>query len=72
MKLVDDAKECWKWVSMWCMTLAGTIQGAWMYIPEDMKASIPTGVIQGLTIVLLVVGMAGRVIKQKRNGCDHE
>jgi hypothetical protein len=68
MKLVDDAKECWKWISMWCMTLAGSIQGAWMYIPEDMKASIPVGIVQGLTVALIFLGMIGRVIDQKKRG----
>lgn len=71
MKLVDDARDCWKWLSMWCMTLAGTIQGAWAYIPDDMKTSIPPGIIQGLTVGLLVLGMAGRVIKQKNPGGDN-
>jgi hypothetical protein len=70
MGLVEDVKECWKWVSMWCMTLAGTVQGAWAYLPEDMKASIPTGVIQGITVALLVLGMAGRVIKQPKRRND--
>lgn len=71
MKLVEDARHCWKWLSMWCMTLAGTIQGAWAYIPDDMKTSIPPGIIQGLTVGLLVLGMAGRVIKQKKPGGDN-
>lgn len=53
---------------MWCMTLAGSIQGAWMYIPEDMKASIPVGIVQGLTVALIFLGMIGRVIDQKKRG----
>jgi hypothetical protein len=71
MKLVDDARECWKWISMWCMTLAGAIQGSWMFIPDDMKASIPAGVVQAGTVALLALGMAGRLLKQTGKDSDN-
>jgi len=64
MKLVDDIEHCWKWISMWCMTLAGAIQGAWVFIPDDLKASMPHNLVQGATIALLVLGVAGRVVDQ--------
>jgi hypothetical protein len=64
MKLVEDAKQCWRWVSMWCMTLAGALQGAWMFIPDDMKASMPHNLVQGATVALLVLGVAGRLVDQ--------
>jgi hypothetical protein len=65
MKLVDDAKQAWRWFSVQAMVLAGAIQGAWVFIPEDMKASIPPTVVQWVTIVLLVFGVAGRIVDQK-------
>ena len=65
MKLVDDAKQAWRWVSMWCMTIAGAIQLAWLGIPEDLKASIPPDVVQGVTLALLAFGVAGRLVKQE-------
>jgi hypothetical protein len=65
MKLVDDAKQAWKWFSIQAMTLAGAIQGAWLLIPDDMKTSIPQGIIQWITLLLLILGVAGRVVDQK-------
>lgn len=64
MKLVDDAKQCWRWISMWCMTLAGAVQGAWVFIPDDLKSSMPHSVVQVVTVGLLVLGVAGRLIDQ--------
>lgn len=64
LELVDDAKQAWRWVSMWCMTGAGAIQASWLFIPEDMKASIPPNIVQGVTLALLALGVAGRLIQQ--------
>lgn len=64
MTLVDDAKQAWRWVSMWCMTIAGAIQASWLFIPADMKASIPPDVVQGVTLALLAFGVAGRLVRQ--------
>lgn len=65
MKLVDNAKSCWKWISMWCMTIAGAVQGAWVFVPDDMRTSLPPYIVQVATIVLLVLGVAGRLVDQK-------
>lgn len=62
--LVENARSAWRWFSVQAMVLAGAIQGAWMFIPDDMKASIPPGIVQGVTIVLLVLGVAGRLVDQ--------
>lgn len=64
MKLVDDFKSAYRWFSVQAMVIAGAIQGAWLMIPEDMKASIPTNIVQTVTLVLLVLGVAGRLVKQ--------
>ena len=65
LEFVDDAKQAWRWVSMWCMTIAGAIQASWLFIPEDMKASIPPNIVQGVTLALLVFGVVGRLVKQE-------
>lgn len=63
-KLVDDWKQAWKWISMNCMVVAASIQGAWVYIPEDLRQQVPNGVISSVTIALLALGIAGRLVKQ--------
>lgn len=62
--LVEDWRKAWTWFSVHAMMLAAAIQGAWLQIPDDMKASIPPQLVQYVTIALLVFGVAGRLIKQ--------
>lgn len=63
-KLVDDWKQSWKWFSTQAMALGVAIQGAWMMIPEDMKTSLPQNAICYATMILLVLGVIGRLVKQ--------
>ncbi|NMM21859.1 MAG: hypothetical protein HHJ15_18220 [Rhodoferax sp.] len=64
MKLVDDFKQAWRWLSVQSMVLAGAVQGAWLYLPDDMKASIPPNIVQAVTLALLALGVAGRLVDQ--------
>lgn len=64
LKLVEDWRDARKWISTKCMALAGAVQAAWLYIPADMKASVPPSLVGAVTIGLLALGVAGRVIQQ--------
>ena len=64
MKIVDDAKRWWRWFSMQAMVAAAAIQGAWVFIPDSMRDSFPKNWIQGFTVALLVLGIAGRLVNQ--------
>lgn len=66
MKLVPEARKAWRWFSVQAMAWALAIQGAWATVPEDMKASVPAGLVHWLTIGLLALGIAGRLVKQGR------
>ena len=66
MKLIANWKKAWRMLSIQAMTLAGAVQGAWMFIPDDMRTSIPSNVVQGLTIALLALGVAGRLVDQPK------
>jgi hypothetical protein len=63
-KLVPDWRQSWKWFSTQAMALAVAIQGAWMFIPEDMKESLPKDLVGYATMALLVLGVAGRLVNQ--------
>lgn len=64
MKLIDNWRKAYKMLSVQAMTVAGAIQGAWVYIPDDMKAHIPSGWVTALTIGLLAFGIVGRLLAQ--------
>lgn len=64
MKLVPEARRAWRWFSVQSMTVAGSLQGAWLAVPEDLKTKVPNGLVHWVTIVLLVAGVAGRLVQQ--------
>jgi hypothetical protein len=66
MKLVDDFKSAWRWFSVQAMFLAFVLQGAWEAVPADMKASIPQQYVTYITLFLLAMGIAGRLVKQEK------
>lgn len=67
LELINEWRQCWKWISVNCMVCAGVIQGTWAEIPDDMKQYIPHGLVTGFTIGLLIFGIIGRLIKQGGN-----
>jgi hypothetical protein len=46
------------------MVVSVAFQGAWMSIPDEWKATLPKQFIHIATIILLVMGITGRLIKQ--------
>ena len=66
MRLVDDIKSAWRWFSVQAMAWAIALQGAWEFIPDDMKAGIPPKLVTWITVGLLVLGIAGRLVKQEK------
>lgn len=64
MKLVPEAKRAWRWLSVQAMVVAASVHGAWLAIPDDMKSSIPSKYVSAVTMALLVLGVAGRLVKQ--------
>ncbi len=65
MKLVDEAKNWYKMFSIQAQLAAGAVLGAWQMIPEDLKAVFPPNVVFGIAMVLLALGIGGRLIKQE-------
>ena len=65
MKLIEGWKSAYRFLSVQAMVVAGAIQGAWLFVPDDLRASIPQTWLQGITITLMVMGVAGRLVKQK-------
>lgn len=63
LQLVEDWRRARKWASMKCMALAGSLQGAWLFVPDDMKTAVPPGLVGKVTIGLVVLGMLGRLLQ---------
>lgn len=66
MKRVPEARNWWRMFSVQAMMLAGALQGAWAFIPSEMQETIPEDWLRVLTIVLLVLGVVGRLVYQPK------
>lgn len=64
IQLVDRWRSAWRWFSTQAMFLAGVIQLAWVAVPDDLKGGISPKLTATLTIVLLVLGIVGRLVDQ--------
>lgn len=65
MKLVENWRSAWRWISVHCMIWAAAIQGAWEVCPPDLKAGMPPKLVTYVTLALLALGVAGRLVKQE-------
>lgn len=70
--LVEDWRKAWRWFSVNAMVLAAAIQGTWLQLPDDMKATLPPHLVSYSTIALLVLGVLGRILKQGGSNAENE
>lgn len=50
--------------SIQAMTLAAAINAVWLELPEDLKTQLPDWLLTGMTIFLMFLGLAGRLVLQ--------
>lgn len=67
MRLVDEWRRAWRWFSVQAMVLAAAVQAAWDALPADMRAAVPAGLVTGVTLLLLMLGIGGRLVKQRKD-----
>ena len=63
--LVDEWKSAWRWFSVQSMALAAVLLSAWQTLPEELQQSLPRWLPHWLAVSLLLLGIAGRLVKQK-------
>ncbi len=65
MKLVDDAKQAWRWFSVQMPAVNTAFLLTWANLPEKFQSVLPVSWVIGIAVALLVLGVAGRLIDQK-------
>lgn len=65
MKLIKNWRRCWRMFSQQAFMAAGALQGTWLMLDGDQRASIPTEWVAALTILIVVLGFIGRLLPQK-------
>ena len=64
MKLVDNAKNWYKMFSMQANLINASFLSAWAIVPEKFQSVLPTPVLIGIAISLVVLGTIGRLVQQ--------
>jgi hypothetical protein len=64
MKLVENARDAWKWFSMHAMVAAGALLATWELLPQDLKAGLSESQTRRVAVGLLALGVIGRLVKQ--------
>lgn len=64
-KLVAEWRRAWRWFSVQAMALTLALQGAWAALPDDMKARLPSWLVMAASVALLLLGIAGRLVRQR-------
>jgi hypothetical protein len=64
MKLVDNWKRAHRMISVQLCAITGAIQAGWPSIPQDLKDALPHGIVNYVSIALLVAAVGGRLIDQ--------
>lgn len=64
VELVEGWQTAHKWFSTQAMAVAAAILGGWQVLPDDMKTALPQCLVAWVAVVLLVLGIGGRLIKQ--------
>jgi hypothetical protein len=65
LRLIDNWREGWRLVSVWCFAAAGLLQAIWLGMTPDEKALVPESYAHWITLAVAVIGIVGRFIKQK-------
>lgn len=62
--LIDDARRWWRMFSVQMMLASGAVQTVYAGLDQSIKQFIPPKLMLVVSIMLLVVGVGGRLIKQ--------
>lgn len=66
MKLVDNWRHAWKWLSVQLIAIAGAIQLSIIALPDKFTAWIPDAWAHGLTLFILASAVLGRLKDQTK------
>lgn len=66
MKLIPEAKRWWRMFSIQAQAVALAVLGAWQVMPAELQDKVPPVVVFAVAMVLLVAGIAGRLIDQPK------
>lgn len=64
MSLVKGWRKAWRWFSVQADAVAIAGAGAWLAVPDDMRAAVPSEWLAAGAIVMAALGIIGRLVDQ--------
>ena len=64
MKLVDDAKDWWKWNSVHVFAIVSALPAVWIQLPDEFKTSVPDWAFAPFGAVMFIAMVTARVRAQ--------
>lgn len=66
MQVVKNWRSAWRWYSVNCPAMAVTLLSAWTALPAEMQSAFSPEELKMSAITLIVLGIGGRFIDQKK------
>lgn len=66
MRLVKEWRRAWRMFSMQSMAISTALLATWGLLPNSLIKSLPGPVVTGVAVVILALGMIGRLIDQPK------
>lgn len=64
MKLVDNARQAWRWFSVQAMAIIAVLPLIWEQMPPEVLAVIPAVWLPWIAAGMALLGLVGRLVKQ--------
>jgi hypothetical protein len=64
-EIVHNWRSAWRFISMRAMAANVAFLGTWAALPDDLKSALPSWLVPTVAVIVLVIGMGGRLIKQE-------
>ena len=64
MTLIPNIKQAWKMFSIQAQAINAALLVSWQSLPASFQTVIPVQYLLIIAVILLVLGMVGRVIQQ--------
>lgn len=71
-KLIPEWRRSWRFFSVQADMLAVIVSGSWLAVPGDMRAAVPSEWLAIAAISLAVLGIMGRLVKQRGGHDDRQ
>jgi len=64
VRIVPNARRAWRWFSVQALAINGAAAAAWLAVPDDLRAAVPSEWLAAAALALTVLGIVGRLVDQ--------